>query len=122
MARWLPGLLRAHGSEITMRELMSDSSGLIDDNDVWESPSTYLARIHDARLRAQLNRIGARINTDPTVEISPLWFIRIAAWQPLVAPCGSLWCARSCACGRVASASCGYRPMASLPTAPRRSP
>ncbi len=37
--RWLPGLLRAHGSEITIRELMSDSSGLIDDNDVFASPS-----------------------------------------------------------------------------------
>jgi D-alanyl-D-alanine carboxypeptidase len=32
--RWLPGLLRAHGSDITIRQLMSDSSGLIDDNDV----------------------------------------------------------------------------------------
>ena len=32
--RWLPGLLRTHGSEITMRPLMSNSSGLIDDNDV----------------------------------------------------------------------------------------
>jgi D-alanyl-D-alanine carboxypeptidase len=33
--QWLPGLLRAHGSEITLRQLMSNSSGLIDDNDVF---------------------------------------------------------------------------------------
>ena len=46
--RWLPGLLRAHGGEIMIRSLMSDSSGLIDDNDVFASPSAargYLARV-----------------------------------------------------------------------------
>ena len=38
-------------------QLMSDSSGLIDDNDVFASPSAadaYLARVGDPRLRAQL--------------------------------------------------------------------
>jgi hypothetical protein len=57
-------LLRAHGSEITIRELMSDSSGLIDDNDVFASPSAaraYLARVGDPRLRAQLLAVAARI-------------------------------------------------------------
>ena len=57
--RWLPGLLRTHGSEITIRELMSDSSGLIDDNDVFASPSAaraYLARVGDPRLRGGCSR------------------------------------------------------------------
>ena len=92
--RWLPGLLRAHGGEITLRELMSDSSGLIDDNDVFASPSAanaYLARVGDPSLRAQLLAVGARIRANPAVEVSPLWFIRLAAWQPLVAPAGTTY-------------------------------
>ena len=92
--QWLPGLLRAHGSEITVRELMSDSSGLIDDNDVFASPSAgraYLARVGDPRLRAQLLAVAARIRANPAVQVSPLWFIRLAAWQPLVAPPGTTY-------------------------------
>jgi D-alanyl-D-alanine carboxypeptidase len=92
--QWLPGLLRAHGSEITIRQLMSDSSGLIDDNDVFASPSAadaYLARVGDRRLRAQLLAIGARIRANRAVQISPLWFIRLADWQPLVAPPGTTY-------------------------------
>ena len=90
--RWLPGLLRAHGSEITIRELMSDSSGLIDDNDVTASPSAgraYLARVGDPRLRAQLLAVAARLRANPAAQVSPLWFIRLAAWQPLVATPGT---------------------------------
>lgn len=92
--QWLPGLLRAHGSEITVRELMSDSSGLIDDNDVFASPSAgraYLARVGDPRLRAELLAIAARIRANPSVQVSPLWFIWLAAWQPLVAPPGTTY-------------------------------
>ena len=90
--RWLPGLLRAHGSEITLRELMSDSSGLIDDNDVFASPSAgsaFLARVGDSKLRAQLLTVAARIRANRAAKVSPLWFIRLAAWQPLVAPPGT---------------------------------
>jgi D-alanyl-D-alanine carboxypeptidase len=92
--QWLPGLLRAHGSEITIRELMSDSSGLIDDNDVFASPSAaraYLARVGDPRLRAQLIAMAAQIQANPAVQVSPLLFIRLAAWQPLVAPPGTAY-------------------------------
>jgi D-alanyl-D-alanine carboxypeptidase len=91
--RWLPGLLRAHGKEITLRQLMSDSSGLIDDNDVFASPSAgdvYLARVRDPKLRAQLLAVGARLRANPAARVSPLWFIRLAAWQPLVAAPGTV--------------------------------
>jgi D-alanyl-D-alanine carboxypeptidase len=91
--RWLPGLLRAHGKEITLRQLMSDSSGLIDDNDV-ASPGAgrvYLARVGDPELRAQLQAVAARIRADPAARVSPLWFARLAAWQPLVAPPGTTY-------------------------------
>jgi D-alanyl-D-alanine carboxypeptidase len=92
--RWLPGLLRAHGGEIMLRSLMSDSSGLIDDNDVSASPSAsraYLARVGDPRLRAQLLAVAARLRANPAARVSPLWFIRLAAWQPLVAPPGTVY-------------------------------
>jgi D-alanyl-D-alanine carboxypeptidase len=90
--RWLPGLLRTHGKEITLRQLMSDSSGLIDDNDLWASPpagAAYLARVRDPRLRTQLLSVAARIRANPETRVSPLWFIRLAAWQPLVAAPGT---------------------------------
>jgi CubicO group peptidase (beta-lactamase class C family) len=73
---------------------MSDSSGLIDDNDVFASPSAaraYLARVGDPRLRAQLLAVGARIRANRAARVSPLWFIRLAAWQPLVALPGTTY-------------------------------
>jgi D-alanyl-D-alanine carboxypeptidase len=91
---WLPGLLRAHGSEITIAQLMSDSSGLIDDNDVWASPqaaSAYIARVGDPKLRKQLLAAAARIRANPDAEVSPLLFVRLAAWQPLVSPPGTAY-------------------------------
>jgi D-alanyl-D-alanine carboxypeptidase len=91
--RWLPGLLRAHGKEITLRQLMSDSSGLIDDNDVFttlpRAGRAYLARVGDAKLRTQLRAVAARIRANPAARVSPLWFIRLAAWQPLVTAPGT---------------------------------
>lgn len=92
--RWLPGLLRAQGSKITLRQLMSDSSGLIDDNDVFASSSAgrdYLAHVGDPKLRKQLQAIGARISASPAARVSPLWFIRLAAWQPLIAAPGTTY-------------------------------
>ena len=86
VAKWLPGLL-PYGDRITLRELMTDTSGLIDDNDLFTSPGVargYLARVKDAALRAQLIAIGARLGADPAAEISPIWIIRLAAWQPLL--------------------------------------
>jgi D-alanyl-D-alanine carboxypeptidase len=92
--RWLPGLLREHGSQITIRALMSDGSGLIDDNDVFASPRAaraYLARVGDAKLRAQLLAVAARIRANAAARVSPMLFIRLAAWQPLVAPPGTIY-------------------------------
>jgi D-alanyl-D-alanine carboxypeptidase len=86
--RWRPGLL-PYGNRITIEQLMTDSSGLIDDNDVFQSPSAYLARVKDARLRAQLTEVAARLRANPAAEASPLWLIRLAAWQPLLSAPGS---------------------------------
>ena len=93
--QWLPGLLRAHGSEITVRQLMSDSSGLIDDNDIWNASAAekqaMLARVGDAKLRAQLLAAAARYKANPAAAFPALLFIRLAAWQDLVAPPGTTY-------------------------------
>jgi D-alanyl-D-alanine carboxypeptidase len=94
--QWLPGLLRTHGSEVTIRQLMHDTSGLIDDNDVFHATprelSAYIARVGDATLRAELLATAARVRTDPlTTRISPLLLIRLAAWQRLVASPGTTY-------------------------------
>lgn len=90
--RWLPGLL-PYGKRITIRELLTMQSGLIDNNDLNNAtPSerrANLARVKDAKLRAQLLAIAARIDKDPTTEFSPIWWIRFAAWQPLLFKPGS---------------------------------
>jgi len=93
--QWLPGLLRAHGSEITLRQLMSNSSGLIDDNDITRATpaenQARLARVGDPKARAQLLATAARIRANPAAEVSPLLWIRLAAWQPLIAPPGTAY-------------------------------
>jgi D-alanyl-D-alanine carboxypeptidase len=95
VSRWLPGLLRAHGDQITIRELMHDSSGLIDDNDIYKATprqlSTYFARVGDPKLHAQLLATAARAGTNPWTSIPALLFIRLAAWQPLVAEPGTTY-------------------------------
>jgi D-alanyl-D-alanine carboxypeptidase len=92
---WLPGLLRGHGREITIRELMHDSSGLIDDNDMWNATPAearaMLARVGDATLRRQLVAAFARYNADPAAGLPAMLLIRAAAWQPLVAAPGTTY-------------------------------
>jgi CubicO group peptidase (beta-lactamase class C family) len=81
--RWLPGLL-PYGERITIRQLLTMRSGLIDLADVMRDGARYLGRVHDRRLRAQLTAIVSRIAANPASQVSPLWFIRLAAWQPLL--------------------------------------
>jgi D-alanyl-D-alanine carboxypeptidase len=90
--RWLPGLL-PYGSRISIRQLLTMHSGLIDNNDVVNASDsdmrTYLARIEDTALRRQIQAIAGRLERDPASEFSPLWWIRFAAWQPLLFTPGS---------------------------------
>jgi D-alanyl-D-alanine carboxypeptidase len=90
--RWLPGLL-PYGDRITIRQLLTMRSGLIDDNDVVNGSEsqvrTYFARVKDTKLRAQALAIGARVDEDPATEFSPMWWVRLAAWQPLLFTPGS---------------------------------
>ena len=87
VARWLPDLL-PYGDRITIRQLLTMRSGLIDNNDLTNASAslrrTHLARVEDGELRAQLMALSARVEKHPATEISPLWWIRWAAWQPLL--------------------------------------
>jgi len=87
VARWLPGLL-PYGDRITIRQLLTMSSGLIDNNDLKNASDgmrrDYLARVKDTSLRAQLLATLARVEENPAAEVSELWWIRWAAWQPLI--------------------------------------
>ncbi len=87
VARWLPGLL-PYGNRITIRQLLTMSSGLIDNNDFNNAADSvkraYLARVKDAKLRAQLLTIAARVNKNPAAKVSETLWIRWAAWQPLL--------------------------------------
>ena len=89
----LPGLLRQNGRAITIRELLHDSSGLIDDNDVYRATAAQkqamLARVRDPRVRAELLAMAQRLREDPSAYVSARTFIDLAAWQPLVATPGS---------------------------------
>ena len=84
---WLPGLL-PYGSRITIRELLTMSSGLIDNNDLRNAPAsvqrTYLARVKDAKLRAQLRATLGRVAHDQAAVVPESFWIRWAAWQPLL--------------------------------------
>lgn len=89
VARWLPGLL-PYGATITLRQLLTDTSGLVDDFDeMFRSPNSIeraLANVEDPKLRGQLAALVAR---RPATEVDPIWVIRLAAWQPLVFAPGS---------------------------------
>jgi D-alanyl-D-alanine carboxypeptidase len=86
--RWQPNVL-PYGREITIRQLLTMTSGMVDTKDVAQSPARYLARVEDASLRARLEALVDRAAADPTIEISPRWWIELAAWQPLLFPPGS---------------------------------
>jgi len=87
VAHWFPGLL-PYGNEITIAELETDTSGLIDDNTLEQNSAVYLARVKDAKLVEELKAIGARIRANPNTPVDPIWLIRFAAWQPLLFPPG----------------------------------
>ena len=81
--RWLPGVL-PYGDRITIGQLLTMRSGLIDIADVMRGGTRYLGRVHDPKLRAQLTAIARRLHANPALQVSPLWFIKLAAWQPLL--------------------------------------
>ena len=86
--RWLPGLLPA-GDRITVRQLLDHTSGLIDNNDIGRDPAAYIARVHDAALRARLLRVQRRWAADPTIRFPARLWVELAAALPLLSPPGA---------------------------------
>jgi D-alanyl-D-alanine carboxypeptidase len=80
---WLPGML-PDGKRITIRQLLTMRSGLIDNNDFAKDPASYLADVRDVRLRSRLTALVRRAEANPAIELSPIWWIRWAAWEPLL--------------------------------------
>lgn len=92
VARWLPGLL-PYGNRITIRQLLSDTSGLVDDYDgMFSSRNAFeraLGNAKDPALRTHWTTLATRLQQDPAIRIDPIWVIRLAAWQPLLSAPGS---------------------------------
>ncbi len=86
--RWLPGLL-PYGYRITVAQLLVHTSGLIDNNDVGKNPDAYLAQVTDPVLKAQLLRVARRLEQTPTAEFSPILWVKLAAFQPLLSEPGT---------------------------------
>jgi D-alanyl-D-alanine carboxypeptidase len=86
--KWLPGFF-PYGKRITIHELLTHTSGMVDDND-WNNDGAYwFAKVHDPRLRAAILRIATAREKDPTVQFSPLLEMRFAAAIPLLSEPGT---------------------------------
>jgi D-alanyl-D-alanine carboxypeptidase len=86
--RWLPGLL-PYGDEITVGQLLTHRSGIVDNNDIVKAPLAYIAKVKDAAARARFLQLGRRFAADPSLEFPPSAWIGLASWQPLLFPPGS---------------------------------
>jgi D-alanyl-D-alanine carboxypeptidase len=81
--RWLPGDF-PYGKRITIRQLLSHTSGMIDNNDLAARPGYWFARVHDRSLRARLGRLAAALAENPATEFSPRIEVEAAAALPLL--------------------------------------
>ena len=88
--RWLPGVF-PYGDRITIAQLLSHTSGLIDNNDVVADAGPFIARVTDKRFRAQLLALGSQLQRHPAIEFSPWVWIRLAAYQPLLSRPGTVY-------------------------------
>jgi D-alanyl-D-alanine carboxypeptidase len=88
VARWLPGLL-PFGDRITLRQLLTHTSGIFDNNDAVIHPDRVLARVKDPVFLAELVRLAKRLQADPATRFPPTVWIRLAATQPLYFPPGT---------------------------------
>jgi D-alanyl-D-alanine carboxypeptidase len=86
--RWLPGVL-PYGGKLTIRQLLTHRSGIVDNNDIGKAPERYIARVRDPAARADFVRLARRLAADPSLEFPSTVWIRLAAWQPLLFRPGS---------------------------------
>ncbi len=89
VSHWLPGLL-PYGNQITVAQLLSMSSGMIDTNDFEAKPAYYISEIKDPALRARVLAAARRARIDPTYPPTQVW-IEAAAGVGLLYQPGSTW-------------------------------
>jgi D-alanyl-D-alanine carboxypeptidase len=89
VSHWLPGLL-PYGNQITVAQLLSMTSGMIDTNDFYANPAYYVSKINDPALRARVSAAFRRARTDPTYPGTQAW-IEAAAGEPLLYQPGTTW-------------------------------
>jgi D-alanyl-D-alanine carboxypeptidase len=85
VSRWLPGLL-PYRNQITVAQLLSMTSGMIDTNDFYAKPAYYLGKIKDPAVLAAFRRA----RTDPTYPPTQMW-IEAAARGPRLYQPGTTW-------------------------------
>jgi D-alanyl-D-alanine carboxypeptidase len=82
LEQWLPGVF-PFGDRITILQLLTHTSGLFDDNDAYNHPRRTFARIDDPALRARFVALAKKYEADPRLTIPALFFVKLAATQPL---------------------------------------
>ena len=85
VSHWLPGLL-PYGNRITVAQLLSMSSGMIDTNDFYARPAYYISKIKDPALRARVLAAFRRAQTDPTYPPTQAWIEAAAGVGLLTSP------------------------------------
>jgi D-alanyl-D-alanine carboxypeptidase len=86
--RWLPGLL-PYGRQVTLTQLLTHTSGIVDDNVFVSRFDHYLSLIEDPKLRADVRAEAVHQTANPALEFSTDLLVRIAAALPPLFPPGS---------------------------------
>jgi CubicO group peptidase (beta-lactamase class C family) len=89
VSHWLPGLL-PYGNRVTIEQLLSMTSGMVDTNDFEAKPAYYINRITDPVVREHVLAAARRARTDPTYRPTRVWIEAAAGQPPLYRP-GSAW-------------------------------
>lgn len=81
--RWLPGFF-PYGKRITIRQLLHQTSGMIDDNDITTNAEYWFARIRDPLVKKQLQDLAKQLQHHPSMTITSRFEMRVAASLPLL--------------------------------------
>jgi D-alanyl-D-alanine carboxypeptidase len=84
----LPGMF-PYGDKVTLTQLLTHRSGMVDDTAVEKRPDYYLSQIRDPRFKAELLDLSRRAEANADLEMSPLVWVRIAAAVPPLFPPGT---------------------------------